>query len=171
MLIVLGGLPGTGKSTLAKAFAARHAATYLRIDEIEQALYRQIGADQPIGVIGYGVALAIARSNLQLGNTVVADCVNPVAESREGWRRLARAVPGTRLLEIEVICSDKAEHRRRIEQREPDIAGHSLPDWASVKSHSYTPWTEPRLVVDTALLDVPAALAVIEAHILPTTGG
>jgi hypothetical protein len=75
------------------------------------------------------------------------------------------------LLEIEVICSDQAEHRRRIEQREPDIEGHSLPDWASVKSHLYAPWTEPRLVVDTAALDVPAALAVIEAHISPTIGG
>ena len=37
-LIVFGGLPGTGKTTLAKAIAGEHAATYLRIDTIEQAL-------------------------------------------------------------------------------------------------------------------------------------
>jgi predicted kinase len=38
MLIVFGGLPGTGKTTLARAFAQRRRATYLRIDTIEQAL-------------------------------------------------------------------------------------------------------------------------------------
>ncbi len=36
MLIVFGGLPGTGKTTLARAFAQRRRATYLRIDTIEQ---------------------------------------------------------------------------------------------------------------------------------------
>jgi predicted kinase len=37
-LIVFGGLPGTGKTTLARAVVQEHAATYLRIDTIEQTL-------------------------------------------------------------------------------------------------------------------------------------
>ena len=34
MLIVLAGLPGTGKSTIARLLAVRLKATYLRIDTI-----------------------------------------------------------------------------------------------------------------------------------------
>jgi len=37
-LVVFGGLPGTGKTTLARALTQDWPATYLRIDEIEQAL-------------------------------------------------------------------------------------------------------------------------------------
>lgn len=38
MLIVFGGLPGTGKSTIARALARALRATYLRVDVIEQAI-------------------------------------------------------------------------------------------------------------------------------------
>jgi predicted kinase len=37
-LIVFGGLPGTGKTALARMLAVRLQAVYLRIDTIEQAL-------------------------------------------------------------------------------------------------------------------------------------
>lgn len=38
MLVVISGLPGTGKSTIAKAFVAKHSAAYVRVDEIENAV-------------------------------------------------------------------------------------------------------------------------------------
>ena len=163
MLIVFSGLPGSGKTTLARQLAAGRSAAYLRIDSIEHAM-RQALPGTDIDAAGYDVALAIAGGNLSLGIAVVADCVNPVAESRAAWRELARtsAVPH---LDIEVICSDKAEHRRRVEQRRPDIAGFSLPDWASVETHDYQPWAEDRLIVDTAVLSVEEALRLIEGRL------
>lgn len=38
MLIVFSGLPGTGKTTLARDLASRAGAVYLRVDTIEQAI-------------------------------------------------------------------------------------------------------------------------------------
>ncbi|HNX20123.1 MAG TPA: AAA family ATPase, partial [Acidobacteriota bacterium] len=38
MLVVFSGLPGTGKSSIARAVAARSGAVWLRIDSIEQAI-------------------------------------------------------------------------------------------------------------------------------------
>jgi predicted kinase len=163
MLIVFSGLPGVGKTTIAKALAARRSAAYVRVDAIEHALGQWSGQD--IGNAGYVVAFAIAASNLKLGNCVVADSVNPVAESRHGWRDVARGVEGARILEVEVICSDKAEHRRRVEARRPDIAGFTLPDWAAVSAHEYVARSEPRLVIDTARLSADAAVATIESQL------
>jgi len=149
MLIVLSGLPGSGKTTVARELVARLSAVYLRIDVIEQALVSAKVLAGEVGPAGYEVAYALARSNLALGLTVVADCVNPLPVTREAWRAVA-ASTSSRVLEVEVICSDAAEHRRRIEHREPDIPDHVLPDWASVLRHDYAPWTTERLVIDTA---------------------
>jgi predicted kinase len=158
MLILLGGLPGVGKTTIARALAQRLGATYVRIDEIEQAL-RASGLPE-IGPAGYGVANALAASNLANGQNVVADCVNPVPESRQGWRDTAARV-GAPLLEVALICSDSAEHRRRVETRRADIAGHSLPDWPSVIAQEFSDWPEAHLLIDTAIYDVEASIGLI----------
>lgn len=163
MLIVFSGFPGSGKTTLARQLATRRSATYLRIDSIEHVL-RSTLPDSEIGPAGYAVAQAIAGGNLSLGMTVVADCVNPVSESRLAWRKLAD-VSATRHLDIEVVCSDRAEHRRRVEQRTADIAGFVVPDWASVEAHAYEPWRSDRLIVDTAVLSVEEALLLIEGRL------
>lgn len=160
MLIAFSGLPGTGKSTVARAVAASLQATYVRIDVIEQTLVNALGTGFQVGATGYAVANSIAESNLTLGGVVIADCVNPVQQSRMGWRAIAvRSCVG--ILEVEVICSDLEEHRRRIEERQADISGHHLPSWKTVEQLRYEPWIEPRLVLDTAFLSAEQAAAIV----------
>ena len=84
MLIVFGGLPGTGKTTLAQELARRLSAMYLRIDTIEQAIVRSDHLSDP-GPAGYFVGYAIAADNLKHGLTVVADSVNSLAITRDAW--------------------------------------------------------------------------------------
>lgn len=98
---------------------------------------------------------------------MVADCVNPVSESREGWRRVAEAA-GAPLLEIECICSDETEHRRRVETRVTDVAGWTLPTWDEVRLRAYEPWDTGPLVIDTAQSSVEEAVQMIEARIRAT---
>ncbi len=65
MLYIFGGLPGTGKSTLASALAGASGAVYIRVDTIEQAV-RDSGLVLD-GPAGYLVGYALAFDNLILG--------------------------------------------------------------------------------------------------------
>ena len=47
MLIILGGLPGVGKTTIAKVLSKKLKAVYLRIDSIEEALKRSLKNNRP----------------------------------------------------------------------------------------------------------------------------
>ncbi|MGX7703303.1 AAA family ATPase [Methylobacterium sp. Gmos1] len=161
MLIVFAGLPGTGKTTISRAVAKTLAATHLRIDVIEQAI-RDAGV--PAGASGYAVAQALAVANLGDGRTVVADCVNPVAASRKGWRAVA-ARAGVESIEVEVVCSDPQEHRRRVEERVSDIPGLVPPSWEAILRSGYEPWDRPRLVIDSAVLSPSEAVAAVLAHV------
>jgi predicted kinase len=164
MLIVLGGLPGTGKTTISRAVAARRSATYLRIDTIEQAIRDAGVLARDVGPAGYCVANALAETNLMNGKTVVADCVNPIDETRKAWRAVA-ARAGARLVEVEFICSDPVQHRRRIEERSSDIPGLSIPTWQSVLERDYEPWHEPHLIIDTARLSPDDTVSAVERAI------
>jgi len=147
MLIILGGLPGVGKTTIARALAKQIAAVHIRIDTIEQVL-RQSVRVADIYDLGYRVAYAVAEDNLRLGRTVIADSVNPLPISREAWRDVAaRAAVGA--IEVEVICSDQAEHRRRVEAREAEQFLPTL-TWNDVVTRDYRPWDRERIVIDTA---------------------
>src|SRR6266545_8197599 len=120
MLIVLSGLPGTGKTTIARELAHELAAVYLRIDSIEQSIR---DAGRPVEGEGYRVAYAVAEDNLRLGRIVIADCVNPWPLTRGEWRSVADRAD-VRAADVEVVCSDTDEHRRRVESRTADIAGY-----------------------------------------------
>lgn len=160
MLVVFGGLPGTGKTTLARQVADRLGATYVRIDTIEQVLRSSLGLAEDVGPAGYEVAYGICEDNLAPGRTVVADCVNPLPITRSAWRDVARRAESP-LFEIEVICSDEAEHRRRVESREIDIPGLIAPTWAAVMARDYEPWPGPRMVIDTARATTAEAVSAI----------
>jgi predicted kinase len=149
MLIIIGGLPGTGKTTLARLLAARIGAVHLRVDTIEQAVVRSGLAHHPVGPVGYVVGYALAEEHLRQGLTVIAESVNPLAVTRNSWRD-AGAGAGVAAVEVEVICSDPAEHRHRVTSRSIDIPDLPLPDWQQVLSHEYEPWDREHITVDTA---------------------
>lgn len=154
VLVEFGGLPGTGKSTLARHLAGQTCAVLLRIDEIEAAMRRNNLTPEQTGLAAYSVAHDLAASHLRCGVTVIADAVNPVEAARAGWRDLAREC-GARHVVIETRCPDEAEHRRRVEQRAAahpaDTPGWAPPTWPDVQRRAteYQPRTDQRLVIDT----------------------
>jgi predicted kinase len=159
MLIILSGLPGVGKTTIARALATATGAVHLRIDSIEQAL-RSCG--WTVQGEGYAAAYAVAEDNLRLDRTVIADSVNPWPLTRQAWRAVATRA-GVRAIEIEVICSDVQIHRQRVETRTSDLPGLTLPTWPEVIERDYRPWDRRRIVIDTATLDVQQSVEAIVA--------
>jgi predicted kinase len=149
LLIIFGGLPATGKTTIAKNLAQQLGATYLRIDTIEQALRDSSTANLEINEEGYRIAYAIAEDNLRLGRTVISDSVNPIRPSRDAWIDVAHRAQA-RAVEVEVICSDLELHRQRVETRFVDIRGLKLSTWEQVVSREYDPWDREHIVIDTA---------------------
>ena len=149
LLVIFGGLPGTGKTTIARELALQIGATYVRIDSIEQAIRESPGVTQPVNEEGYRVAYAIAEDNLRLGRIVISDSVNPIQLSRDAWLDVARRAHA-RAAEVEVTCSDAQFHRQRVESRTSDIAGLKLPTWQKVVTREYEPWAREHIVIDTA---------------------
>ncbi len=149
VLVVMSGLPGTGKSTLSRALAAAVGAVHLRVDVIEQAIVRSGLAGQPLGPAGYFVGYALAEDLLRQGLPVIADSVNPLPVTRDAWRAVADTA-GVGCVEVEVVCSDRAVHRARVGGRTGDIPDLRLPTWTEVQDRDYQPWDRDRIVVDTA---------------------
>ncbi|MBD3241808.1 MAG: AAA family ATPase [Chitinivibrionales bacterium] len=150
-LYIFSGLPASGKTTLAERLARAVGAVFLRIDTFEQGL-RDLLSVEPEGE-GYRLAYRIAADNLRLGSSVVADSCNPITLTRDEWEDVARA-SGAAFVNVEVICSDPAVHRGRVENRESTVPGLVLPTWAEITARRYDPWDRPRHVIDTAHRDV-----------------
>jgi predicted kinase len=148
VLVVVGGLPATGKSTIAGALAKRTSTPYLRVDRIEQTIVAWSALSHPLGPVGYAVAHALAREQLELGLDLIVECVNPTAQTRDAWVGTAEAA-GAVLVEV-AVCSDEDEHRRCAETRSSDVDGLVKPAWTAIVDREYGPWLRRPLVVDSA---------------------
>jgi predicted kinase len=155
-LVVVGGLPGTGKSTLAEALAVALDATVFAKDPIEASLWRSgIGTEQGSWQAAEDLLTTLAGEQLRRGRGAILDTVARKEISRATWRELA-ATHDTRFALIECVCSDERVHESRLHGRVRGIPGWYEVQWADVVSakQRWVPWTDDRLVLDG--IDPPA---------------
>ena len=154
MLIAMAGLPGAGKSTIGQVLGSRLGLPVISVDPIEAAILRAgIDADQPTGLAAYLVAEMHAETTLVAGRSVIVDAVNAVNPAREQWVSLAQR-HNEQVRFIEVICSDPALHRGRIENRERKLP-HLQLSWNAVEQslEDYAEWTGLSAAIGRITLD------------------
>jgi predicted kinase len=138
LLVLVTGLPGTGKSTMADVAAAELGAPVLGHDwamsglrpypELQEAL-DAMGLRGHRGV-GWSILWALARSQLRRRHSVVLDGVARAPEVA-GTRAVANG-EGASSFVVMTECSDPGLHRSRIEGRQRGIPGWYELDWAHV---------------------------------------
>ena len=164
MLISLAGLPGVGKTTIARSLARHLDAVHIRVDSIELAIRESGVTVVSIDDAGYRVGYAVAEDNLRLGRIVIADSVNPWPMTRDAWRDVARRAQ-VDSVDIEIVCSDRAEHRGRVESRLDKPPADSGPTWNEVVTRDYRPWDREHIVIDTAGVTAEQSAAIANAAI------
>lgn len=147
MLIVISGLPATGKTTLATALAQRVGAVHLSVDAVEDALLRSgLEPGWTTGVAAYEAAGAASEQNLLLGHTVVVDAVNDSEAARQVWRdAAARAAADVRFVVLTPPAT--SEHQRRLGARQRGLQHVPEPSWSQVelRAEGYEVWRDGRL--------------------------
>jgi predicted kinase len=128
-LILLNGLPGCGKSTLARRYADEHPlALNLDIDRVRGMVGQWHDHRSTAGLLARGIALAAARAHLTAGHDVVIPQFLARPEFPAQVERLAREV-GADFHEI-VLLDGKENARRRFldRNRSADPACLDLPE-------------------------------------------
>jgi hypothetical protein len=174
-LVLIGGLPGTGKSTMAAALADATGWSLLRSDEIRkdvagvphttaavaapgEGLYRPEMTDAT-----YDAVLARARTALQLGETVIVDASWSAAHHREAAREVAGATSSDL---VELCCvapAGAAEQRIRSRLAAGRDPSDATPAVAAAMAGRFDAWPSASTVDNSGALEVSVAQALTAA--------
>lgn len=164
----MAGLPGSGKSTIAEVIGETLSKPIVSVDPIESSILRAgIDPDQPTGLAAYLVAETLAESVIRAGRGLIVDAVNAVDPAREQWVNLAARLDEP-LKFVEVVCSDPAVHRARLEARGRNLPNLTEPTWFAVEQSldEYADWTGPSAEIDRITVDTVEPLEVVVERVL-----
>jgi predicted kinase len=140
-LIIFSGLPGTGKTTLARWLAAELDLPLLQIDDIaaarpveNQSRHKSFWS-QIIELL-----LQQIDQNLQRGASVIVDSVF-MGDDRTAAARLARK-HAAEFFAIHTFCSDEELWRARVEKRQVEYRKGVPASWDQIihQRKQYLPW-------------------------------
>ena len=180
-MVLVGGLPGTGKSTLAEGLADDRGYAVLRSDEIRKDLAGVAHSEPSAAAYGQGLyraetttatyaeMLRQAGTLLELGESVILDASWTRAHLRHQAADLARAT-GSRLIQLrctlDPISAAQRIARRREAGGDPSDADAVIA--AQMAAHC-DPWPEA-VAIDTAA-DIGAVIGAARAQLDDDTDG
>jgi predicted kinase len=155
-LVIVGGAPATGKTTLALALGAALGLPLIAKDDIKESLAAPFATgdlawSRRLGVAAYGVLYAMAERILVAGQGLILESNFRSGISDAPLRDLARLAPT-----IVIVCrTPDAVRRKRFEERAAHgrhrvhIDSAILAGWSSDDEEFLIDIGTPRLIVDT----------------------
>jgi len=144
-LVLVGGLPGTGKSTVAKGLGSQLDAVVLRSDVVRRHAVPEMNVDrysQEAVQQVYDALLADARRLLRLGHHVVLDATWANADHREAARRVASETSSD-IVELACVApSGVAAERIRRRVAEGTDPSEATPVVAQLIADRFDRWPE-----------------------------
>lgn len=128
-LILFSGLPGTGKSTLARRLARELQISYLCIDDVTGEVPEDAGV--PFWDSKVAILLGLARVQLELGISVILDSVF-MNKDRYHAREIARK-NGARFLPVYVFLSNEEVWKERVTSRRRELDHESVASWDRIQ--------------------------------------
>ena len=124
-LLIITGLPGTGKTTLTRELAKRDSLPFIGKDTIKEPLLDLLGAQttsRELSNMAFAVMFSIARERLALGESLILE-----GNFRAGEHEapILAALPATPPTIVQVLCTaDEQERRSRLLARATDPQRH-----------------------------------------------
>ncbi len=151
VLIMLSGLPGTGKSYLARRLVERLPFVILETDFVRKALFKPPTYSAEESGLVYRVCHELIEKLLKKGVRVIFDATNLVEFQREKVYRLAYRT-GAKLIIVQTVAPEEVV-RERLERRKAKPKPHDLSDadWKVYKRMSRRQQRIPRqhITIDT----------------------
>ena len=157
MIIQIIGLPGSGKTTLAKELASRINAIHLNADEVRSDLNKDLGFTKEDRVEHSRRLGALSRLLDSQGHHVVVDFINPTSETREAFgkvdkviwrnRKPTRDYPDTTAmwelpLNVDLMFDDLIESQDAARLSIVDFQLHDWREPTTLMLGRYQPWHE-----------------------------
>ncbi len=146
VIVVFYGLPGTGKTTLARSFANAYEGIYLGTDEVRKRVISRPSYSQAEKAIIYNTLMMLAEHVLKTGQTPVLDGTFARAGNRKAALSLGNCL-GVPILLIQCHCPDELS-LRRIRERNDSLSEADSTVYARLKGE----WEQeptPDLLLDT----------------------
>jgi len=150
-LVVFAGLPGTGKSTLARVAGDLLRCPVYSKDEVHATLLRSGLSYERAGWMAHHLITMLAQNQLRTRQSAVLDSVTAHQQMRDDWFSLAAREQAV-FCGVECVCSDADLHRERLTGRGATIPGWRAIHWEDVAEVAgrYEAWTGEHLVLDAA---------------------
>ena len=166
-LVLLCGLPGTGKSYLAQAIAARHPVAVVRTDEVRKRLIAKPQYTTAENAFIYLSCYALIEQLLRDGYAVVFDATNLLKAGRRRARKIAEAV-GAPVLTLLTIAPPDLVAQRLARRSAGELEAFSsdadltVYDKLAATVEQLGQESEPYLAVDTSSIsDMQRALSAV----------